>query len=328
MIPGWRWHRYPQRPPTARAPARSRPAARRAGGRLQTEPRPRPGDSGSSRYSAVTSGRRECREEVRPAAVSWRRRARLGMTRIRPLACTTMRSCTPLKTTVSRSDQTMQSSDSCTNARPTTTLPLGSFGRTRVRACHVPMSSQAKAPLTTATEALRSSTPTSIEIGVTSRKNPATSPALQLARCGATSGRMRLDLGHEALRGPRKQPAVPQSAGRHQVECGSGIRLLREAGHHPGTIAERRHRARYTRTLFRVATAPRRQSPAARSGRAVINAMSAVRRNAAASPTAQSAWSDSTSASGSRRRASIVAQMSAGAVEAARGSTSTLPGEA
>ena len=40
-----------------------------------------------------------------------------------------------------------------------------------------------------------------------------------------------------------------------------------------------------------------------------------------ASPMAQSAWSDSTSASGSRRCASQVAQMSAGAVDAARGST-------
>ena len=49
-------------------------------------------------------------------------------------------------------------------------------------------------------------------------------------------------------------------------------------------------------------------------------------RNAAASPTAQSACSESTSASGSRRRASHVAQMSAGAVDAARGSTRMLLG--
>ena len=94
-----------------------------------------------------------------------------GITRIRPFACTTIRSWTPFNTTVSRSDQTMLSFESCSEALPTTTFPCGSLGRTRVSACQVPMSSQAKAPLTTATDELRSRTPTSIEIGVTASKN-------------------------------------------------------------------------------------------------------------------------------------------------------------
>ena len=60
--------------------------------------------------------------------------------------------------------------------------------------------------------------------------------------------------------------------------------------------------------------------------RALSSAATAVCRNAAGSGMTQSACSDSTSASGSRRCASSVAQRSAGPVEAARGSTRMLSG--
>ena len=48
---------------------------------------------------------------------------------------------------------------------PATALPRRPFGRTRLRAPHVPTSSQPKSPGNTTTRLLRSSTPTSTEIG-------------------------------------------------------------------------------------------------------------------------------------------------------------------
>ena len=106
----------------------------------------------------------------------------------------------------------------------------------------MPTSSQAKSPVTTATAPLRSSRPTSIEIGVTARKKPATSSASSRGRAEATSGVCRADFGEQLLRGPGEQAGVPQRARRHQVERGGRVRLLREPRHRAGAIVERRAR--------------------------------------------------------------------------------------
>src|SRR4051812_6953966 len=52
--------------------------------------------------------------------------------------------------------------------------------------------------------------------------------------------RVRLCFQQQAFGSPGKETAVPEGAGRHQVERSGGIRLLREPGHHASSVAERR----------------------------------------------------------------------------------------
>ena len=134
--------------------------------------------------------------------------------------------------------------------------------------------------------------------------------------CGiasATSGVCRATSSSRRVGGPGEQSAVPERARRHQVER-PGVRLLGEARHRAGAVVERRAGD----DVAEAGLGPGRHHAdrdqpgvggdgGGREGR--------VRgRNAAPSPTTQSACSDSTSLSGSRRARFHVAQMSAGAV--------------
>ena len=202
---------------------------------------------------------RESRPAVRRAAASCRRRARSASRECgrwpAPRRDPAPRRAPPDPAPTTRCSR----ADSCSTPAPTSTLPLGSLGRTRASACHVPTSSQANAPLTTATASLRSSRPTSIEIGGDRRgRSRATSPASSLGRAGATSGVWRA----------RPRPAGARRS-RRRARCSTArpppsgpVPWPRPASRRTAPRCGRRrraaHRARCSRSRSPGATAPRR----------------------------------------------------------------------
>ena len=155
----------------------------------------------------------------------------------------------------------------------------------------------------------------------TARRRPRRAPAAPAPPRGCAP-RSRRGAGRRSRRRARCSRARPPPSGRAPWPRPAFRRSAPRCGRHRRAA----HRARCSRSRSRAATAPCPTVTSRSCRTAVASAMSAVRRNAAASPTTQSAWSESTSAEGSRRRASQLAQMSAGAVEAARGSTRMFAG--
>ena len=164
----------------------------------------------------------------------------VGMTRMRPFAWTTTRSWTPHRTTGSRSDHTMQSCDSSRTPRPTTTFPLGSFGRTRASACQVPdiVPGEGAAHHRDGIAALQQA-----HVDRDRRDVPEEAghvAGLEAGERGGHLGRVPRDLAQEPLGGPGEEAAVPERARRHQVERRGGVRLLGEPGDGPRAAVERR----------------------------------------------------------------------------------------
>ena len=99
------------------------------------------------------------------------------------------------------------------------------------------MSSQANAPLTTATELLRSSRPTSIETGVTARKNPATSPRRSSSRCGAISGVRNPISRSRAVPVHANRPEFHKAPAAIRSQSGRGVEASRKSA--PDAACER-----------------------------------------------------------------------------------------